>query len=115
LQPSSTGVTPTTTRQNLTVRSTTATKRIRLVPNHPLPLINRGVAYNGKGDFVRAIADFDQAIALAPALTIAFFDRCIAYNGTAEFDAAILFRGFTGQFELSRCLGGTMQVLRWQR
>ena len=45
--------------------------------------INRGVAYERKGDNDRAIADYNEAIRLNPKNAIAFNDRCFAYGKKA--------------------------------
>ena len=57
---------------------------------------NRGRAWSDKGDFARAIADFDQAIRLDPAYADAFNNRGVAYAGkgdpahaVADFDRAV--------------------------
>jgi tetratricopeptide (TPR) repeat protein len=39
---------------------------------------DRGMAYSAKGDYDRAIADYDQAIALDPKYAVAYNDRCWA-------------------------------------
>ena len=39
---------------------------LKLNPNYPDALNNRGIAYIGKGQYDRAIQDFDQAIKLNP-------------------------------------------------
>jgi len=62
---------------------------LALQPDRADAFNNRGAALIELGRFDAALADFDKAIALSPALTLAFFDRCIAHNGRAEFDAAI--------------------------
>jgi tetratricopeptide (TPR) repeat protein len=51
--------------------------------------INRGAAYNNKGDYDRAIADFAKAIALDPKAAIAYYNRGNAYNGKGDYDRAI--------------------------
>jgi tetratricopeptide (TPR) repeat protein len=49
----------------------------------------RGLAYQGKGDHDRAIADYDQAIKLDPKSTDAFLHRGIAYDNKGQHDRAI--------------------------
>src|ERR1035437_1733085 len=41
---------------------------------------NRGVAYYERGEYDRAIQDFEQAIALNPKYALAFNNRCAAYH-----------------------------------
>src|SRR5262249_51849600 len=43
--------------------------------------VNRGVSYKNKGDFDRAIADYNQAIALDPRDSVVYFNRGYAYSG----------------------------------
>src|ERR1700730_3259916 len=50
---------------------------------------NRGVAYKHKGDFDRAIADYDEAIRLNPGYAIAYINRCADYNAKGAHDRAI--------------------------
>jgi tetratricopeptide (TPR) repeat protein len=50
---------------------------------------NRGVAYKRKGDFDRAIADYDEAIRLNPSSAIAYINRCADYNAKGAHDRAI--------------------------
>jgi tetratricopeptide (TPR) repeat protein len=48
----------------------------------------RGVAYQGKGDLDRAIADFTEVIRLKPRFTIAYASRGSAYEAKGECDRA---------------------------
>jgi lipoprotein NlpI len=50
---------------------------------------NRGIAYQSKSDYDRAIADFDQTIALDPKDAVAYYSRGIAYKAKGDFDRAI--------------------------
>ncbi|MCH9050323.1 MAG: tetratricopeptide repeat protein [Proteobacteria bacterium] len=50
---------------------------------------NRGEAYDRKGEYDRAIADYDQAIRLKPDYALAFNDRGVAYYRKGEYDRAI--------------------------
>ena len=50
---------------------------------------NRGVAYYERGEYDRAIQDFDQAIELNPKYALAFNNRCAAYHDKGEYDRAI--------------------------
>src|SRR5580658_7639195 len=52
-------------------------------------LNNRGNAYRFKGQFDRAIADFDQSIKLSPEYAIAFSNRGLVYWDKGDFDRAI--------------------------
>ena len=49
----------------------------------------RGNAYADKGEYDKAIEDFDQAIALQPDLAEACYNRGIAYYYKGEYDRAI--------------------------
>ena len=50
---------------------------------------NRGKAYMRKGDYDRAIQDYDQAIRLKPDYALAFNNRGIAYGRKGDYDRAI--------------------------
>jgi len=50
---------------------------------------NRGVAYNRKGEYDRAIADLDEAIPLDPKFALAYNNRGVAYKDKGELDRAI--------------------------
>jgi tetratricopeptide (TPR) repeat protein len=51
---------------------------------------NRGTAYHrGPGDLDRAIADYDEAIRLAPSKAVSYNNRAIAYRAKGELDRAI--------------------------
>ena len=47
-------------------------------PSNALPVIGRGIAYFGTGDFDRAIADFDHANRLQPTIGDALYWRGLA-------------------------------------
>jgi len=49
----------------------------------------RGNAYNKKGEYDRAIADFNQALQLNPKLAAFFYHRGSAYGHKGEYDRAI--------------------------
>ena len=51
---------------------------------------NRGVAYRLKGDYDRAIADYNQAIKLNAKFAIAYNNRGVAYDRNGEYDRAFL-------------------------
>ena len=50
---------------------------------------NRGVVYAGKGDFKRAIEDFDAAIDIKPTLADAYTNRGSAHNSLGNYREAI--------------------------
>ncbi len=52
-------------------------------------MLNRGFMYATKGDYPRAIEDYDQAIRLSPGVAVAFYNRGVAYARTQDFDRAI--------------------------
>jgi len=52
-------------------------------------LYNRGNAYESKGEYDRAIADFGRLIELNPKSVSAFIDRGNAYNYKRDYDRAI--------------------------
>jgi lipoprotein NlpI len=52
-------------------------------------LNGRGNVYVAKGDYGKAIQDYDQAIRLVPGLEAAYNDRGNAYNHMGDYDAAI--------------------------
>lgn len=49
----------------------------------------RGQSYQGKGDFDRAIADFDEAIRLQPNFAEAYFNRCDTLRRIGDIDRAL--------------------------
>ncbi len=50
---------------------------------------NRGRAYDSKGQFDRAIAEFDKAIKLNPKYAKAYYNRGIAYKKLGQIDKAM--------------------------
>jgi tetratricopeptide (TPR) repeat protein len=50
---------------------------------------NRGIAWGAKGDYDRAIADYDQAIRLDPKHTAAYVNRGAAWSDKGDHDRAI--------------------------
>jgi hypothetical protein len=67
------------------------TFRGRAIPQSDLAIAysNRGTALIAKGDYERAIADFDAAIRLNPKNTNAYFHRGVAYDEKGSPDLAI--------------------------
>jgi lipoprotein NlpI len=58
-------------------------------PNTAVAFNNRGMAYQAKAQYDRAIADFDQAIRLDPKFAVAFYNRGLAFGSRAQYDRAI--------------------------
>jgi tetratricopeptide (TPR) repeat protein len=54
-----------------------------------LALVDRVSAYMTKGDYDRAIQDYDRAVSLDPKNFLAFNNRGFAYGGKGNFDRAI--------------------------
>ena len=50
---------------------------------------NRGNAYTTKGEYDRAVQDYDQSIKLDPSYTKSFNNRGVAYQKKGEYDRAI--------------------------
>lgn len=50
---------------------------------------NRGIAYRLKGDYDRAIQDYNQAIKLNGKFAMAYNNRGVAYDNKGEYDRAI--------------------------
>ena len=69
---------------------------------------NRGISYDKKEEYDKAIADFTKVLQLEPMNANAYFNRGSAYDAKGEFDAAI--RDYTTALELdlvsSQQLGG---------
>ena len=73
----------------LTVLSATILRRYESIPIMLTPYNNRGVAYDDKGEFDRAVADYNKAIDLNPDYVDAYNNRGGAYHDKGEFDRAV--------------------------
>ena len=66
---------------------------IRINPQYALAYFRRGIAYSRKGDYARAIADFDRALQLSPDDSpnrpLIHFERGMAYYRTEDFNRAV--------------------------
>ena len=58
--------------------------------SHEDAYVNRGVEYNNKGDYDRAIADYNEAIPLDPKDPHARNDRGESYRHKGDYDRAIV-------------------------
>ena len=67
----------------------TTARRSRINPKFAAAYNNRGVAYDHKGDYDRAIQDYEQAIKLMPGFAQAYFNRGNAYLGKSQYAQAI--------------------------
>ena len=56
------------------------TKVIRLNPNFAVAYYNRGIAYERKGDYTRAIEDFTKAMKMNPSFVEAYYNRGVTYS-----------------------------------
>ena len=74
---SSTGPSPTPTRPSASTRKT------------PWLTRTRGEAYCNKGEFDRAIADYDEAVRLDPTLAFAYSTRGEAYRMKGDYERAV--------------------------
>ena len=57
--------------------------------NRAVAYTNRGIAYSGKKDYDRGIADFNEAIRLDPSLAEPYNNRGCAYQDKGDYDRAI--------------------------
>ena len=82
-------------RLHQTTRSTTApwpttTRRSGSTPRWPPSTTNRGYIYDGRRDYDRALADFNEAIRLDPNAAPAYFKRGIIYDHhRGDYDRAL--------------------------
>src|SRR4051794_21411179 len=54
--------------------------------NQAINYLNRGWAYGGKGDYERAIADYNQAISIHPKYALAYNNRGLAYYSKGDYE-----------------------------
>ena len=57
--------------------------------NRAVAFTNRGIAYAGKKDYDRAIADFNEALKINPNLAMAYNNRGSAVQSKGDYDRAI--------------------------
>jgi tetratricopeptide (TPR) repeat protein len=62
---------------------------VRLNPKNDRSYDNRGYAYSQKGDYDRAVADYDEAIKISPKNAEFYNDRGNAFFGRGDYDQAI--------------------------
>jgi tetratricopeptide (TPR) repeat protein len=65
------------------------TEAIRLDPQFTRAYLNRGFAYDQKGDYDRAIADYTEVIRLNPQSVAAYLNRGFVYYEKRDYDGAI--------------------------
>lgn len=65
------------------------TKSIKFGPNYAEAYINRGNAYDDKGDYDNAIADYTKAIEINPQYTAAYYNRGNSYFNNGDLGKAI--------------------------
>jgi tetratricopeptide (TPR) repeat protein len=75
--------------QDLRIRSCTLIVDGQAKGNKDGAYNNRGTAYWSKGDYGRAIADYNRAIELNPKLAKAYTNRGNAHHGKGDYDRAI--------------------------
>ena len=70
-------------------RSPRMTKPSGSIPNSPRRSATKGLAWLGKNDHGKALADFDEAIRLRPDLAIAYDNRGLAWAAAGDADKPI--------------------------
>jgi tetratricopeptide (TPR) repeat protein len=78
-----------TIKEITTTRSRISTKQFTWNPNAESAYYGRGYAYKKRGDYDRAIQDFNEAIQLNPNFERAYYDRGNAYIDKEDYDRAI--------------------------
>jgi len=69
---------------------TLMSRAIKLYPKRTaIPYNNRGLAYDKRGEFQLAIADYNSAIAISPEFTESYINRGIVYGEYSLFEKAI--------------------------
>jgi len=66
-------------------------RALKIDPNDPMVLANRGIAYAAKGDFDKAIADHTKVVELDPKNSKAYHDLGLSYANKGDFDKAIYY------------------------
>ena len=79
---------PTTTRTSSTRRSRTSARRSSSIRRTRAPSTIAASPIATSGDFDRAIADYNQALAINPNYALALYNRGIAYYDKRDFDRA---------------------------
>ena len=72
------------TRATTTAPSPTSTRRSSSIPKYAMAYNNRGIAYHDKGDYDRAIADYNEAIQLDPNLPTPSTAAASAYHDKGD-------------------------------
>ena len=71
-------VSPTRIRETTIARSPTTRRRSSSIRHDPNPLINRGMLYAKQKSYERAIADYDKAASVAPAMINPHYNKAQA-------------------------------------
>lgn len=75
--------------QDFDCRINRATRLIESKPNDPDAYIVRANAYDEKGEFEKAIADYNQALKLEPRSVLAYLNRGLAYSNHGDQSQAL--------------------------
>ena len=87
-KPTTIAATPGTRRASTTRPSRTSTKPgIKLKDADAY--VNRGIAWDNKGEYDKAIADYNLALAINPQFALAYNNRGLAWYKKGEYDKAI--------------------------